>query len=279
MASRDSKGPYSLITTYKTVAIALAVALVAILLFVAGHNEALQSASGTTAIILTEIGGLLLVSAALTLLWELGAKREFANELFEKARISEFVRETGLIKAFDDFQKLDWDEHFEGTKNFDVYFAGGTGFRKSHQKFFEDLEDNPQATINVFLPDPDDEVIVEQLRLRWRPKYTEQKVRERLTDAIVDFNGVLERARAKGATVNVWLVPFAPLYTLYRCDDVFVFTPYRHRPYESKGTVPVSIYRQGGSMHEYFEKELAFLKENGRNAFAPGSTADSEVGS
>lgn len=300
--SSRERSLWGLVTTYQTVAIALGVVLLAIGLLAVSLNDALWGDSSVAPALLTELGGLLFVSAALTLLWDLAGKRSFKREVLEDVKeaqlahrqdfldevekiarradaagrelleevwkvayISEAVRQTGLSEAYDDFQKLDW-RNFEGTKRFDAFFAGGTSFRRSHQKFFEDLEDTPGAEVNVYLPDPENPKIVKELELRFT-RYTGEEVRKRLTDAVEDFRGM--RDRAEGPTVNVWFVPFAPLYTFYRCDDTFVFTPYRHRPYEQKGTVPVFVFGQGGAMHAHFERELAYLETTGRDAFAP----------
>lgn len=263
--SSSSSSSSRKITNYKAVAVSLGVILFAVVLFVFSLNDGLWGDQQIAPAVLTELGGLLAVSAALTLLWELGAKREFLDEIWDKAGLANSVRESGFIDAVD-FRKLDWKDYLKDVRRHDVFFAGGTTWRRSHDDFFEDLQKKRGAEVNVFLPDPDNEAVVAELMRRFE-NYTEDGIRTRIGDAVRDFGGMRDRAKAQGgAAVSVWFVPYAPAYTLYRFGDKFVFTPYRHRPYGEEGTVPAFVFGPG-SMHDFFEREIEYLRRTGMDAF------------
>lgn len=269
-SSSRKKSLNALATTYMTFAIALGVALFALVLLFFSLNDALWEEGSLAPVLLTEIGGLLLVSAALTLVWELFAKRQFANELFEKAGISESIRETGLISALDDFQKLDgrsepnWEDILGATNSIDFFVAGGTGWDNNHSWFFERLQKTQGAQINVFLPDPEGEKVVKELTSRFED-YTEEDTIKRLRKAEKYFRGVREKATDAGAIVNIRFVPMAPMYTFYFCGRVLVVALYKHKPYSEDGTVPVFIFGPG-TMYDYFEREKEYLESVGRAA-------------
>lgn len=121
---------------------------------------------------------------------------------------------------------------------------------RSHDDFFEDLQG---TEVNVFLSDPNNEAVVAELERRFE-NYTQYAVRMWLMDTVGDFGEVRDKGKGQSSVaVNVWFVPYAPAYTLFRCDDTFVFATYRHRPYGDEGTVPAFVFGPG-SMHDFFER-------------------------
>src|SRR5947207_2754134 len=89
--------PSRQVTTLRTVLIAVPVAGVgAALLFV----SSLHGLKGHPAWqgLLSQLGGVLIAAVAITLLWELLAKRAFAGEVFAIARVGTDVRNAALTR-------------------------------------------------------------------------------------------------------------------------------------------------------------------------------------
>lgn len=254
------------LTNYKAVAVSLGVILFAVVLFVFSLNDALWGGQQVAPAVLTELGGLLAVSASLTLLWELGAKREFLDEVWHKAVLSNSVKESGFIDAVD-YTKLNWSgDLLEDIKRLDVFFVGGTTWRKTNSVSLKKLEKTKGAEVNLFLPDPNNEAVVAELERRFEDD-TKDEVLARINNTKTFFGKMRDNAKEEdGAVVNVWFVPFAPAYTLFRCGGKFVFTPYRHRPSGEEDTVPAFVFGPG-EMHDFFEREFKYLRRTGKNAF------------
>jgi len=53
----------------------------------------------TLPLVIRHIGSLLLVTVALTLIWELSAKRSFVDELYSKANIAQSITALGLLNT------------------------------------------------------------------------------------------------------------------------------------------------------------------------------------
>jgi NAD/NADP transhydrogenase beta subunit len=77
--------------------------IISILIFIAGIGllywsklDAMKKYPAAQAVI-RDLGGLFVVSIAITLIWELCAKRAFSDELLTKANISQQISRSGLI--------------------------------------------------------------------------------------------------------------------------------------------------------------------------------------
>src|SRR5690348_17009571 len=63
------------------------------------------------------VGGVLLATGLISLLWELISKRSFLSEVFSIARLSEDVKRSGLHRLTLDFQhEVEWPELLESAK-------------------------------------------------------------------------------------------------------------------------------------------------------------------
>jgi hypothetical protein len=80
--------PYRRLTTLQTVVVAAVIAAIgAGLLYVGGRGDWWSNRPGLQALI-NHLGGALIVSVALSVLWELFGKRAFAREILETAPLA-----------------------------------------------------------------------------------------------------------------------------------------------------------------------------------------------
>ncbi len=54
--------------------------------------------------------------------------------------------------------------------------------------------------------------------------------------------------------LEIWYVPFMPMYSCYGFGEKIVFTIYQHR--KERVEVPTFIVESGGTLYEFFEQEF-----------------------
>ncbi|MDQ2874526.1 MAG: hypothetical protein M3Y33_06850 [Actinomycetota bacterium] len=231
------------------------------LLYVGGLNrEYWKTHQGLQALV-NNLGALLVISVALSVVWELVGKRAFARELLETARTAAEVEAAGLRRIVTDYlMEPDWEDLFRSVRNLDIFVAYGQTWRNNNLGHLQLLAGQGDSRIHVYLPDPDDKEIISVLARRFGT--TAAELVKRITDTKADF----ENLRVPGkAAIEVFYYRGDRLFSFYIFDGAAVITLYKHKQGRTP-MVPTLVCRAGGSLYGFIHSELAAVGEQSRPA-------------
>ncbi len=227
----------------------LFIATGAILLFGIGHSDA--KGPGPWVLLLRDFGSLLVVTGVFTIIWELVGRRALFDEFWSKAQLAESIRAAGLGHVAESFRTLDWVSLLRHATRLDIFFSYGRTWRNAHSESLEALLRRPDGRIRVVLPDPDNSEIVSELARRFQQ--TGEQVATAIREGIASFSS-LRTDTAAGERLEIWVVPFAPVFSCYRVDQKAVFALYRHRA--GRGPVPAFVVDSGGYLYDFIREEF-----------------------
>jgi hypothetical protein len=227
-----------------------------------------------------ELSSLFIVTVAVTLVWELAAKRAFVDELIAKARheltgiiaetrVAEEVRAAGLKVFTKDFWNgIDWLSLFKDANTVDLFFAYARSWVGAYTPQLQELARRKDVRIRVVLPNPQNPATISELARRFNKKPDE--VRTDIEDTITDlFNIFVEPFRDRAdkipANFSLYFCSKAPVFTFYRFDKLAVMALYKHL--FGKGGIPVFVVEKGGSLYDFIVQEMhGFVDPNGGTA-------------
>src|SRR6266705_3081099 len=135
-----------------------------------------------------ELSALVVMTVAVTLMWELAAKRAFVDELLSKARkaLSGVIEETQVadelraagLKVFttDFWHGIDWLTLFRESNTLDLFFSHARGWVGAHTPQLKELARRPGARIRVVLPNPENPEIVAEMARRFVNSPSEEQM-------------------------------------------------------------------------------------------------------
>lgn len=219
--------------------------------------EACWRRSGT---LLAESGAAIFIAAVLFLLWELGGKRAFADEILAKANMARDLADAGLTTVRDNFkdERINWAELFKNACQLDIFIAYGQTWRNTQSERIASFLSDAHSQLRIVLPDPEDSHVVQSLAIRFGN--TKPEDIQRMIQESKDFFQN-RQDKAKG-NVEIYLSGVVPLLTFYRFNNRVVWALYNHR--EEKSTVPAFICSDEGFLFEYFTDEFKGILANGR---------------
>jgi len=212
--------------------------------------------------VLQNVGSLLMVTVALSLLWELYGKRSFLDEVLSKAQISKEITFAGITKITDSFHHydIDWKTYFSTVNKLDIFFAYARTWRNTYTEELQKVAAREGARIQIVLPDPEDKQVIVELARRFN--YTEDKMKRLIRETETYFRNLSKSAGANGAQIDIWFLPAAPLFSFYRFDRVGILALYTHR--RELVSVPTFVCEMGGTLYDYIRKEFkAMISEGG----------------
>lgn len=222
-------------------------ALGIIALFLSAHEG--RWASEAARVVIREVGALFVVTAVLSVFWELLAKRAVQDEVLSRVGISRSIHDSGLLSITDDFhRRLDWEDLFRNARDLDIFFAYGRSWFAAHGTKLHELSGRG-GTIRVVLPDRDDDAIVGELARRF--SITNEELIDRIDETVAAFKELGQTATAR---VSVWFLPRPPVFSYYRFDHRGLVATYHHR--DTKWHVPALTFERDGSLFDYFEGEF-----------------------
>ena len=236
----------------RTVLVALGVAgLGAILLYLSAKD--LWKGYEAWQVVVRNIGGLLVITVAITLLWELWAKRAFLDEVLAKVQMADEVRLAGFVRVTDSFHRgIDWEPLFRSVNKLDIFFAYGRTWRSTHAEELKKVAARKGARIRIVLPDPEDAQTVSELARRFN--FTPKKLRELIREAETDFRNLRHISADSGAQIDIWFLPATPQFSFYRFDRIAIFALYSH--VRERVSVPTFVVEMGGTLYEYIRNEF-----------------------
>jgi len=245
-------------TNLRTIIIAILVFGLGLALLYAADNWIISSPSFQT--VVRNLGGLLIATVTVTILWELAAKRAFVSELMATARLAEDVRSAGISKIPGDFLKeIDWAEWLGKVHKLDILFVYGRTWRGMHDHELRALAARKGARVRIVLPDPEDEIIVSELARRNDTK--PEIVRQEITQAAADFISIFTKTPRAAADFSLWYLSMCPTFSFFRLDRTAVIALYKH----SKGRdyTPHFVVQDGGKIYSFIRQEFdAIISED-----------------
>jgi len=209
--------------------------------------------------LITQLGGLLIVTATITIVWELVGKRAFAEEVLEKANLSRELAEAGITKVFGSFheREIDWIEFFETACEIDLLFLYAHSWRSSRRVELRTFLSASRRRLRVILPDPSNDEIMAPIARNCN--MTIEKLKERVVEARDEFERLAKLASANGSVVEIWFLPTVPTFSFYCSNRLVILALNTNR--KEKANVPTFVCRKPGTVYKYIQEEVAGMLE------------------
>lgn len=207
--------------------------------------------------ITNNLGGLLVASLSLSIIWELTVKRSFLLEIYDVSKISFSLKESGISGVSFGFYDLDWEGYFKYAKEVDIFISYGGSWRGAKESFIKMFAARSGVKIRLVLPDPENQPLVRELARRFNK--TESEMKGRIDRAIYEFNDLL---KDKPCEYELYLTTCAPLYGYYRFDRKMVITIFTQGV--NRTSVPAILTDGDGSLPNFFINDFDHLLTQSR---------------
>lgn len=265
-------------TSLLTIIAALFLFIIGLVLLMAVNEwEWLRENHHFVEVFLRELSALLIVTVAVTLVWELAAKRAFVDEFMSKARralsgvieetrVAEELRAAGLKVFTKDFwHGIEWVTLFKDSNSLDLFFAHARGWVGAHTPQLQELANRQGARVRVVLPNPENPEIVAEMARRFGKSAREVRmdILETVKDLMNIFVEPFERNPALLApNFSLYFCSTAPIFTFYRFDKIAVIALYKHK--SGRGGIPVFVAEKGGALYDFVVQEMhGFIDADG----------------
>jgi hypothetical protein len=241
--------------------IAIIFVIVGILLILLTVGKSWAGKLQIVQVLVQELGALIFVTATITIMWELAAKRAFLDEILVKTQVSRDVALAGLLKITQRFvDDIDWRGYIEKASKIDIFFAYGRTWCGAHEEHLKTAIKNNSARVRVVLPDPNDQDTVSELARRFES--TPGDLKARVQESLDYFKRLRAEAQDKGGSLELWLLPKSPVFSFYRFDHIGILATYKHQ--KGRGNVPTFVFEQGGTLYDFMRQEFdAMIKDGG----------------
>lgn len=254
--STDRAALATLLTTYKTALYSALVALVGVVILWWVTDAHWFDEHTTAKAVCEQIGGLLITTGGLALLWDLRGKREIIQEVLAKTGVGTDIATTGIKHASMDWRVVPWTDLIKRSREIDVFIAYGSTWLSTHSTELTEFAKDRRNKLRYILPDPDDSLAMSVLAERF--EYTQEIIASKVRESA---SAVAKISRAGNADIRVWYRSGAPTYTCYRFDDTVVVTLYRHEI--GRGAIPTLMLKEG-TFQDFFVAELDAVVSQGR---------------
>ncbi|HSZ14378.1 MAG TPA: hypothetical protein VK790_10135 [Solirubrobacteraceae bacterium] len=207
---------------------------------------------------LREGGALLLVTGALSVLWELRGRRALTDEVLAAADLSSDITKAGLRRIAMRYLEIEWDALLKEASQVDLFFVYGQTWRNTHATGLRRLVEREGTQLRVILPDRDDQALMARLADKFN--YTASDLQGRIDNAEGDFANLSRQAAGRDA-VELRRTTEFPVFTYYRFDRRCFGVLYSQT--EGRVEVPTFECEQGGTLFEFFAGQFDALWERG----------------
>ncbi len=260
---------YEQLTSFRTYIISLLVGAVGVILLLLSELIDWQNHL-TIQTLLRDFGSLLIASIAVAIVWELSSKRAFYAEALSTSRLVDDVTETGLIGVSAKWHgDIDWRGLFKSSYTAKFMFWYSRTWRNTNREHLREFASRANTSAILVLPDPSNEIVVSAIGSKLGKDV--QEVKNSILEAQNDFIDIFNEDGHVGHRLEIWYVPFIPMYSCYGLGDKFVFTMYQLR--KERVEVPTFIVENGGTLFEFFTQEFESIVSGerpiGTKAFPP----------
>ncbi len=260
--AKERDTPYRSLTTHYYILVAVVVFIIGgYLLYLGGEETRFWRSHEGWRTLMEQLGGLLIVTSGISILWELVGKRAFAREVLESTRTAAELESAGIKRITNQFyDEAMWKDCFKGVEKLDIFVAYGGTWRRTYLSQLQALARKPKGRIRVYLADPDDVSTVTTLANRFGA--TPEKLKERIWETKEEFEALRQEA---GASVEVFFWAGDRVFTFYRFDNRAVVALYQHSEGRS-AVLPTIICENGGSLFQFIYDELRSIRSTSRPA-------------
>lgn len=188
--------------------------------------------------VISTIGAAFLVN----FLWEIFAKKRFAESVLEMAKISKNIEQSGVDHIDIDFSSINWQAELTKTHNLTAIFTYAQTWRNSNRVTIQRFTAKRKNRFTVIMPDYENKDIMAEFDRRYN--YEDGKPSELIKEAVMDYCEL-------GA--KVYLFNKSLQATYYIMDNVALMAFFKHSP--GKSTVPYIRAESSGSFYNYIIAE------------------------
>ncbi|SHG24917.1 hypothetical protein SAMN05443144_12280 [Fodinibius roseus] len=212
---------------------------------------------------LSQLAAIMMVSAVINYILEEYKMESIANRIEDVAILSNDISSSGLVAIPQDqdfSHNVNWNQYFEGVRELDLFVSYANSWRNNHISHFKKLAKRRNSSVSVILPDLEDSDVISELSRRYDYTVESGKVKEKIATAIKEYQYIFnEKTHAK---FKIYLTKVTPVYSFYRFDRIGILATYKHK--KERGGVPTLVFKEGGTLYDFLEKELKYLKNHSR---------------
>ena len=250
--------PHRRVMTYWSVIVAVA------MIVIGGGSLYFSSPDKSAAwsLFAANVGGILVATGLISLIWELASKRLFLSEIFSVAELSEDIRRSGLARISTDFhQDLDWSQWLASATTLDVFFAYARTWRNTNRISLQGFARRSGSRMTLILPDPDNIEVMSQLERRFAKSAGSMK--DLVNETIDEFTKIFDKKDGAKGRLEIFLTGVAPVFAFYRIDcKNYVITTYTHR--DDKAAVPTIVCDRTGGLTDFIDREFDYLTDESK---------------
>lgn len=248
----NTKTTYQQLTSYRTYIVSIVIGVIGVVLIFLSDLVDWQGRLSVQTL-LRDFGSLLIASVAVALVWELSSKRAFYAEALSASRLVDDVTETGLIGASAKWHgNIDWQRLFRSTNNLHILFIYARTWRNTHRVDLIEFATRANTKAIIVLPDPNNEILLSAIGQRITKEA--QELRASILEAQNDFIEIFNRSGNAREKLEIWYLPYVPMYSYYCFGEKAIFTVYQHQ--KERLEVPTFIVESGGTLYEFFAQEF-----------------------
>ena len=189
-------------------------------------------------------------------IWEIIAKKSFAEQLVTLVNISENIVKSGIETTYVNFKSIIWDEELQNAKSIKAVFTYSTrwGSSGNNKDIFKKLKDDG-CSLEIFLPNPDIEDSIKTLDIRFHSPSAETQI-----DTSKEIRSAIQFYYDLGFDVYLYDGVFQSSY--YLIDKFAFMSFFNHK--KPKGTVTYGVPAikavAGGEFYSYISDEIEAIK-------------------
>lgn len=185
---------------------------------------------------------------SLGVLWQLIEKKLFAQELFNLARISTNLKDSGVSYYYDSFLDINWDSQFNQSKQLKIFFTYGLTFGQNNRIKIENAIRNG-LEVSIFYPNYKSEVIYNELTVRFNKQGDPNWLVSKINESIELFKSL-------GAKVYIFEGNITNSY--YMFDNYSYISFFNHDI--QKKSVPCFEVKKDGKLFKFIQQEIQSIE-------------------
>lgn len=139
----------------------------------------------------THVGSFVIASVVMAVIFEFWQLRGLLEDVFAQARIAEQLKRariTGFSTAFHAQDQVPWPRLFRESNRLDIVLAYGRTWRNTHDQELRRFLSRSDVVLEVVLPDPDSDPVMNEMASRFSISVTE--LRARIDEAEGHFRSI-----------------------------------------------------------------------------------------
>lgn len=187
--------------------------------------------------------------------------QEGTNRILSRMTMAECLLQSKLDAIYMEPKLIPWDMYFKRENYVEVFFTYGRTWRHNCSTSLEEFVRRPSTTLKIILPNPQNQVILHELSMRFSK--ADEEFRMLIQEAAQDIQRLHDASTSCGATVELWYASLTPMQSLYRFGQTAIIALSSYKGF--KGEVPHFVGSQGGALFKYAAEELdTLLGKTGR---------------